>query len=81
MHNSREVYWKTALRILNYIIGVPGKSLLYKKHEHLWIEACSDSNYVGDKRDRNSTYGYCTYVEGNLVTWRSKKQSVISFYC
>ncbi|RVX00154.1 Retrovirus-related Pol polyprotein from transposon RE1 [Vitis vinifera] len=25
-----------------------------------------------------STSGYCTYVWGNLVTWRSKKQSVVS---
>ena len=27
--------------------------------------------------DRRSTTDYCTYVWGNLVTWRSKKQSVI----
>ncbi|PNX57870.1 putative copia-type protein, partial [Trifolium pratense] len=26
--------------------------------------------------DRRSTSGYCTYVWGNLVTWRSKKQVV-----
>ncbi|KAH7560594.1 hypothetical protein JRO89_XS10G0050600 [Xanthoceras sorbifolium] len=28
--------------------------------------------------DRRFTSGYCTYVWGNLVTWRSKKQSVVS---
>ena len=28
-------------------------------------------------RYRRSTTGYCTYVWGNLVTWRSKKQSVV----
>ncbi|KAL6329493.1 hypothetical protein AAG906_021501 [Vitis piasezkii] len=27
---------------------------------------------------RRSTTGYCTYVWGNLVTWRSKKQSVVA---
>ena len=28
--------------------------------------------------DRRSTFGHCSYVWGNLVTWRSKKQSVVS---
>ena len=28
--------------------------------------------------DRQSASGYCTYVWGNLVTWRSKKQSVVA---
>jgi hypothetical protein len=28
--------------------------------------------------DRPSTLGYCTFVGGNLVTWRSKKQSVVA---
>lgn len=28
--------------------------------------------------DRRSTSGYCTFVWGNLVTWRSKKQPVVS---
>ena len=25
--------------------------------------------YAGDKGDRKSTTGYCTYIGGNLVTW------------
>ncbi|CAL2257550.1 unnamed protein product [Prunus armeniaca] len=29
-------------------------------------------------RDRRSTSGYFTFVGGNLVTWRSKKQNVVS---
>ena len=28
--------------------------------------------------NRRSTTDYCTYVWGNLVTWRSKKQSVVA---
>ncbi|KAL0342597.1 UNVERIFIED_CONTAM: Retrovirus-related Pol polyprotein from transposon RE1 [Sesamum calycinum] len=30
------------------------------------------------KDDRKSTSGYCTYVEGNLVTWHSKKQTTVA---
>ena len=52
MHNPREVHWKTALRILTYIKGSPRKGLLYKKHRHLRIEAFSNFNYAGDKREK-----------------------------
>jgi len=54
---------------LIYIKGSPGKRLLYKKHEYLRVEASSDSNYAGHKRDSKSTSGDCTYVGDNLVMW------------
>jgi len=50
--------------------------LLYKKHGHVRIFGYSDSGYVGDKGDRKFTTGYCTFVGGNMVTWRSKKHVV-----
>jgi len=38
----------------------------------------TDADWAGDQDDRRSTSGYVTYVWGNLVTWRSKKQSVVA---
>ena len=38
----------------------------------------TDSGYAGDRGDMKSTTGYCTFVGGNLVTWRSKKQDFVS---
>ena len=43
----------------------------------LTIEAYTDADWVGSITDRRSTSGWCTFVGGNLVTWRSKKQSVV----
>ncbi|RVW83633.1 Retrovirus-related Pol polyprotein from transposon RE1 [Vitis vinifera] len=34
--------------------------------------------YLKMTPNRRSTSGYCTYVWGNLVTWRRKKQSVVA---
>lgn len=28
--------------------------------------------------DRKSIFSYCTFVRGNLISWRSKKQSVVA---
>ena len=62
MHEPRMVHWKGALRVLAYIERTLDRGLIYQKHEHLHVEAYSESNYVGDKGDRKSTFGYCTYV-------------------
>ena len=72
------VHWEGALRVLTYIKRTPRKGLIYRRHDHLRIEAYSDVEYAGDKGDRKSTTGYCRYVRGNLVTWRSRKQNVVS---
>jgi len=67
MHKSREIHWKTALRILIYIKRSPSKGMLYKKHGHLRVQAFSYSNYAKDKSGTKSTSDYCTFVGGNLV--------------
>ena len=37
-----------------------------------------DADWAGDREDRKSTTGYCTLIGGNLVTWKTKKQKVVS---
>ena len=44
----------------------------------LQVEGFTDADWAGSLDDRRSTSGYCTYIGGNLVTWRSKKQIVVA---
>jgi len=52
--------------------------LFFKKNEQRSVEAYTDADWAGSSIDRRSTSGYCTFVWGNLVTWRSKKQNVVA---
>ena len=42
------------------------------------MDAYSDADWAGAIDDRRSTSGYFTFVGGNLITWRSKKQNVVA---
>ncbi|KAA0045052.1 Cysteine-rich RLK (receptor-like protein kinase) 8 [Cucumis melo var. makuwa] len=65
-------------RILIYLKHTPGKGLMFRKTNRKTIEAYTDSDWAESVIDRKSTSSYCTFVWGNLVTWRSKKQSVVA---
>nr|CAD1839613.1 unnamed protein product [Ananas comosus var. bracteatus] len=78
MSSPTVTHWEALRQILCYLKGAPGRDILYKNHEHSNIECFSYADWAGSKVDRRSTTRYCVFVEGNLVSWRSKKQSVVS---
>ena len=78
MHAPSEEHMDVVNQILRYLKGSLGKGLLFSKNGILSIEGYTDADWVGDQTTRKSTYGYFTFVEGNLVTWRSKKKKVVA---
>ena len=42
------------------------------------MEAFIDADWTSSIDDRRSTSDYCTFLGGNLITWRSKKQAVVA---
>ncbi|RVW33967.1 Retrovirus-related Pol polyprotein from transposon TNT 1-94 [Vitis vinifera] len=71
-------YMEAVYRILRYLKMIPGKGLFFRKTENRDTEVYSDADWAGNIIDKRSTSGYCSFVWGNLVTWRSKKQSVVA---
>ncbi|XP_052141858.1 uncharacterized protein LOC127761587 [Oryza glaberrima] len=78
MHDPRSGHMDAVYRILRYLKGSPGKGLWFKKNGHLGVEGYCDADWASSLDDRRSTSGYCVFVGGNLVSWRSKKQPVVS---
>ena len=78
MHSPREAHLEAVYKILRYLKGSPGKGLLFKKNESREVEVFTDADWAGSTEDRRSTTRYCSYVWGNLVTWRSKKQNIVA---
>ena len=76
MHNPKEIHLLVVYRIPQYLKGTLRGGILFKGKK-LTLEDYINANYVGSMVDKRSTSGYCTYLGGNLMTLRSKKQNVV----
>ncbi|CAL2271616.1 unnamed protein product [Prunus armeniaca] len=77
-HSSNVSYRNVVDRILRYLKSSLGKGLMFSKNGDLEVVGYTYADWASSIIDRRSTSGYFTFVEGNLVTWRSKKQNVVS---
>ncbi|GAV77058.1 hypothetical protein CFOL_v3_20530 [Cephalotus follicularis] len=78
MSAHHTTHWQAVLHIVRYVKGAPGRGLIFRDRGHLHIAGYSDPDWAGCPVDRRSTSGYCVFLGGNLVSWKSKKQSVVS---
>lgn len=72
------VHWAAVLRILRYLRGTQFQSLLFPSTSSLELRAFSDADWAGDPTDRKSTTGFCVFLGDSLISWKSKKQAVVS---
>ncbi|KAM1030863.1 hypothetical protein PS2_034423 [Malus domestica] len=76
MHSPMMEHFNLVKRILRYLKGSVGHGIIMKKSTQ--ITGYCDADWAGNSIDCRSTTGYCTFVGGNLVTWKSKKQAVVA---
>ena len=61
-----------------YLNGTQGLGIWMGCNKSTEVVGYCDADWAGDRADRRSTTGYCTFIGGNMVTWNSKKQKVVS---
>ena len=72
-------HYLAAKRILRYLKQTSNWALIYQNSQHQReIVAYSDSDFAGDFGDRKSTSGYIFALAGAAISWKAKKQSLVS---
>ena len=79
--------WTYLIRAINYVCNTKNLGLNYqKKSGHNTLEKSKwhsptfsvhtyvDSDWGSNEKDRKSVTGYCIFLQGNLVVWKSRGQ-------
>ncbi|XP_059668794.1 uncharacterized mitochondrial protein AtMg00810-like [Cornus florida] len=78
MHAPRSTHMDAFYHILRYLKSCPGLGLLYASGNQSRLTCFTDADYAGCKTDRRSTSGFCIFYGNHLISWKSKKQVVVS---
>ncbi|XP_042754367.1 secreted RxLR effector protein 161-like [Lactuca sativa] len=78
LSNPRQSHMNAAMRVLRYLKSTPGQGLLLPSSGSLTLEAYCDASWMSCPTTRRSCTGYYISLGGAPVSWRTKKQSVVS---
>nr|GFA11426.1 hypothetical protein [Tanacetum cinerariifolium] len=67
-----------ANRVLRYLKATPGQGILISRSGDLALKAYCDADWLGCSYTRRSRTGYSLLLGGTPISWKSKKQSVVS---
>jgi hypothetical protein len=73
-------HWLAGKRVLRYIAGTIDETLHFTKSQSSepLLQVYVDADWGGDEGDRKSTTGYVVLIDGNPVSWRSRKQPTVA---
>jgi hypothetical protein len=78
MQNPTENDWVNVKRIFRYLKYSANFGITYSKSKEGKILGYSDASYAPESTDRKSTTGYVFLKNGGAISWKSKRQPIIS---
>ncbi|WVZ82160.1 hypothetical protein U9M48_029453 [Paspalum notatum var. saurae] len=78
MHDPREPHLTALKPLLRYLRGTVDYGLLLHRSSSADLVVYTDADWAGCPDTRRSTSGYTVFLGGNLVSWSSKWQPVVS---
>ena len=70
--------WKVVKKVSCYLQGIKDYMLTYRRTNNLEIMNYSNSDYVGCKDTRMSTFDYVFMLFDGPISWKSHKQALVS---
>ena len=78
MKAPREMQWDAALRVVKYLKGTAGQGIMLSSKSELNLSVYCDADWSACPVTRRSLSAYVTLVGDSPVSWKTKKQSVVS---
>ncbi|GJS62713.1 hypothetical protein Tco_0657497 [Tanacetum coccineum] len=78
MHKSMQSHLRLAFRVLRYLKKEPGLGITFRESDNSDLRVFVDSDWAKCKIIIRSITGYFVYLGNSLVSWKSKKQAIVS---
>lgn len=78
MNKPTEEHYATAKKILKYLKYTIDFGLLIRLSTSTQLSIYLDANWVRCLDDCKSTFGFCIFLDHNLISWNSKKQPTVA---
>lgn len=77
--SAEQVHWNHLKRVLRYLRGTTNYELLYRRNpEAIPLKGYVDADWANDLDDRRSTSGFLFEAFGNVISWTTRKQSLVA---
>lgn len=71
-------HWSAGMDLLRYVKGSMDLSLEFRSRGSYDLVCYTDADWAGDLATGRSVYGYIWFLDGNPVSWKSKKIKTVS---
>ncbi|CAM8905871.1 unnamed protein product [Rhodiola kirilowii] len=78
MSKPTQDHLTAAHKVLRYLKGAPAQDIFYPSGQTLQLKAYCDDDRASCPVTRKSTLGYAVLLGGALISWKTKKQAVVS---
>ncbi|CAH9133273.1 unnamed protein product [Cuscuta epithymum] len=78
LHKPRQTHLDAAIRVLRYLKQTPGQGIFLSADGDFTLKAYCDADWAGCSFTRRSSTGYFIALGSSPISWRTKKQSVVS---
>jgi hypothetical protein len=75
--NPENAHWCVLERVMRYLRGTTTYGLHYTEYPDV-LEGYSDANWISDVDEIKATSGYIFTIGGGAVSWRSRKQTILT---
>jgi hypothetical protein len=77
MVKPHESHWNAAKEVLRYLKGTLDYGIKYTDASNVELTGYSDFDWAGNMDDQRSTTGYVFSIGSRVVSWSSKKNSLL----
>ncbi|CAM8999728.1 unnamed protein product [Rhodiola kirilowii] len=78
MQHPTEEHLSAAFRLLRYIKAAPAQGIFFPSKSDLQLQAFCDADWAACPLTRRSITGHCVMLGPSVISWKTKKQPVVS---